>query len=191
MSNDRKYELKIRAQRQRETRERIVAVTESLHREVGPARTTIAEIGRRAGVERLTVYNHFPDLGELFAACQGHFLAAHPPPAIAPPKPLQRALVELYGWFRAHWEMERNIYRDRRLVPELDELMRRSADTRFEEAARLHAERLGRTPKGVRAVQQLVRLALDFSTWDLLAGGGAADAEIARLFQTSVDCLRS
>lgn len=191
MSSDRKYELKIRAQRQRETRERIVAATESLHREVGPSRTTIAEIGRRAGVERLTVYNHFPDLGGLFAACQGQFLAAHPPPAIAPPKPLQRALVELYRWFRANREMERNIHRDRRLVPELDELMRRSADARFEEAARLHAERLGRTPKGVRAVRQLVRLALDFSTWDLLAGGGAADAEIARLFQTSVDCLRS
>ncbi|HEV2416149.1 MAG TPA: TetR family transcriptional regulator, partial [Candidatus Dormibacteraeota bacterium] len=52
MSTHRTYQLRVRADRQRETRERIVAATEALHAEVGPARTTIADIARRAGVER-------------------------------------------------------------------------------------------------------------------------------------------
>jgi AcrR family transcriptional regulator len=190
MSTDRRYELKARAQRQRETGERIVAATEALHREVGPARTTIAEIARRAGVERLTVYNHFPDLTALLAACQTRFLAANPPPAIGPPKPLELALVELYGWFRANRAMERNVHRDRRLVPELDELMRRHADPHFQDAARLYAKALGRTPEGVEAVERLVRVALDFNTWDVLAGAGAGDSEAAYLFRKTVDCLR-
>src|SRR3954469_20083307 len=77
----RKYELKKRAERQAETRRRIVEATEELHRTVGPARTTISEIAERAGVQRLTVYNHFPEERELFAACSAHFMAEVPPPS--------------------------------------------------------------------------------------------------------------
>src|SRR3712207_7691871 len=50
--------------RQRETRHRIVEATVELHRTRGPANTTISEIAQRAGVNRLTVYNHFPDRSE-------------------------------------------------------------------------------------------------------------------------------
>ena len=57
----RKYELKRRAERQSETRHRIVAATVELHTSVGPARTTISAIADRAGVQRHTVYAHFPD----------------------------------------------------------------------------------------------------------------------------------
>src|ERR687895_2399492 len=79
----RKYDLRARAERQEETRRRIAAATAELHEEVGPARTTVAEIARRAGVQRLTVYNNFPDEYELFAACQGHFIAENPPPDLS------------------------------------------------------------------------------------------------------------
>src|SRR5947208_13533789 len=83
MSNEkRKYQLKARAERQEETRRRIVEATVALHEEVGPAKTTVAEIARRAGVQRLTVYNHFPDERELYAACSSHYLADHPPPPL-------------------------------------------------------------------------------------------------------------
>ena len=58
----RKYELKARAESQQATRDRIAAAAASLHEEVGIAQTTVADIARRAGVQRLTVYNHFPDL---------------------------------------------------------------------------------------------------------------------------------
>ena len=73
-SEKRRYELKARAARQADTRERIVKATVDLHKEVGPARTTVAEIARRAWVQRLTVYNHFPEDSQLLAACQGHWL---------------------------------------------------------------------------------------------------------------------
>src|ERR687894_850691 len=76
----RKYELRARAERQAETQRRIAAATSRLHAEVGPARTTVAEIARRAGVQRLTVYKNFPTEYELFAACQRHFLTENPPP---------------------------------------------------------------------------------------------------------------
>ena len=61
----RKYEMKKRAELQRETRRRIVEATIELHRTRGPANTTISEIAQRAGVNRLTVYNHFPDITSL------------------------------------------------------------------------------------------------------------------------------
>src|ERR671930_405977 len=80
----RTYRLNERARRQEETRRRIAAATAALHEEVGPARTTIAEVARRAGVQRPTVYNNFPRERELFAACQAHFLAEHPPPDPTP-----------------------------------------------------------------------------------------------------------
>jgi AcrR family transcriptional regulator len=83
-SEKRKYELRARAERQQETRRRIIEATVTLHQEVGPARTTVAEIARRSGVQRLTVYNHFPEEEELFAACQRHFLAQHPLPELRP-----------------------------------------------------------------------------------------------------------
>src|SRR3954467_13213648 len=76
----RRYELKERARRQEETRQRIVDATVALHREVGPARTTIAEVARRAGVGRVTVYNHFPDDVSLLAACSDQFATENPPP---------------------------------------------------------------------------------------------------------------
>src|SRR5437764_8019332 len=79
-TSKRPYRLRERARRQEETRRRIAAATAALHEEVGPARTTIAEIARRAGVQRPTVYSNFPREGELFAACQAHFLTEHPPP---------------------------------------------------------------------------------------------------------------
>src|SRR6476469_8330030 len=99
-SQTRKYELKERAEKQAETRQRIVEATAALHEEVGPARTTVAEIARRAGVTRLTVYTHFPEDEELFGACSAHFMSQHPPPDISvwaqiddPAKRLRRALA--------------------------------------------------------------------------------------------------
>ena len=75
---NRKYELKERARRQAQTRERIVEAAVALHTSVGPARTTISGIAERAGVERHTVYAHFPDDRSLFRACSAHWGAQHP-----------------------------------------------------------------------------------------------------------------
>src|SRR3954462_11550528 len=80
MARKRKYELKARAEAQEETRRRITEVTVQLHQEVGPAKTTISEIAKRAGVQRLTVYNNFPDEASLLGACSAHYSGEHPPP---------------------------------------------------------------------------------------------------------------
>lgn len=191
MSTDkRKYELKTRALRQGRTRERIVAATVALHKERGPARTTIAEIARRAGVQRLTVYNTFPRIGDLYAACQGHFLAETPPPDLDPepgldgPHGLEKALANLYGWYRATEAMERNVHRDRHLVPELDELMARTGDQRFATIASAHTAAIagGAASPSVRA---FVKLAFEFRTWELLSAHGLADSETARLMASA------
>ena len=83
-SEKRKYVKKERAEKQEQTRRRVAAATAELHAEVGPARTTIAEIAKRAGVQRPTVYNNFGSDKELFAACQAHFLSESPPPTLDP-----------------------------------------------------------------------------------------------------------
>jgi AcrR family transcriptional regulator len=165
----RKYELKARAERQEETRRRITEATVALHEEVGPARTTVAEVARRAGVTRLTVYNNFPEERELFAACQGHWFERHPPPALDPSEGLEAVLRSLYGWYRQTARMAENVRRDRALVPELDALMRETGDARMAELA----EALGGGP--------MVALALDFWTWRRLAAEGLSDAEAAAL----------
>src|SRR5436305_14380517 len=108
ISDKRPYRLKARAKRQVETQRRIAAAAASLHEEVGPARTTIAEVARRAGVQRPTVYAHFATERELYVACQRHFLAEHPPPdpgpalALADPEKRVRAALEaFYAWYRS------------------------------------------------------------------------------------------
>src|ERR1700704_6648743 len=106
-SESRKYQLKARAEKQAETRRRIVAATSDLHEEIGPARTTVAEIARRAGVQRLTVYNNFPNEAELFDACGQHGMEKNPPPdpsaALAIDNTddrLRAVLRPLYVWYR-------------------------------------------------------------------------------------------
>src|SRR5215204_4591929 len=125
----RKYELKKRAEAQDETRRRITEAAVELHGSVGPAQTTISAIAERAGVQRLTVYRHFPDERSLYAACTGHWRAQHPPPDPEPwtriEDPAERAetaLRELYGWYAANEPMLANAERDRPLVPALAEL---------------------------------------------------------------------
>jgi AcrR family transcriptional regulator len=76
----RKYELKKRAERKEETRRRIVEAAVELHGTVGPARTTVSEIARLAGVQRHTYYDHFRDELSLLHACSGLHAEQNPPP---------------------------------------------------------------------------------------------------------------
>jgi AcrR family transcriptional regulator len=165
----RKYELKARAEKQAGTRRRITEATVALHEEVGPARTTVAEVARRAGVTRLTVYNNFPEERELLASCQGHWLELHPLPPFDPSKGIEAVLQSLYGWYRETARMAENVRRDRLTVPALDALLRETADARMAGLAKA----LGGGP--------LVALALDFWTWRRLAAEGLRDDQAASL----------
>ena len=80
----RKYELKKRADEMAETRRRITEAAVELHGTVGPARTTLSAVAERAGVQRHTVYRHFPTEADLFGACSAHYFTAHPWPDLEP-----------------------------------------------------------------------------------------------------------
>ena len=189
----RKYELRARADRQAETRRRIAAATAQLHEEVGPARTTVAEIARRAGVQRLTVYKNFPEDYDLFAACQGHFLAQNPPPdpgaalAIADPgERVEAVLRELYAWYRRNERTSANVRRDRASLPALDRLLAETGDARAAELATALTGAFDVRGKQRVRVRAAVALALDFWAWRRLAKEGLADHAAARLMADAV-----
>jgi AcrR family transcriptional regulator len=184
----RKYEQTQRARSQAETRRRIVEATVALHNELGPARTTISAIAERAGVQRLTVYRHFPDERSLYQACGGHWMVEHPLPDPAPwaavEDPAERlalALTEIYGYFRATEDMTANVRRDLPELPELQEVVAPLAQY-WESVAELLDrgwEARGQRRERLRAV---IAHALDFDTWRSLARrGGVDDAEVAEL----------
>jgi AcrR family transcriptional regulator len=122
----RKYDLGRRADAKAETRRQITAAAVALHATLGPAKTTISAIADRAGVQRLTVYRHFPEERDLFAACGAHWRAENPPPDPAPwaaiTDPQERlitALSAIYGWYRANEGMIGNTERDAPALPAL------------------------------------------------------------------------
>src|ERR1041385_5338912 len=80
----RKYELKARAERQEETRQRIVEAAVELHRTKGPARTTLGGLAARAGAPRHPLSRPCPDGRALFSACSGHFYELNPFPEPEP-----------------------------------------------------------------------------------------------------------
>jgi AcrR family transcriptional regulator len=162
----RKYELKERARRQAETRQRIVEATVGLHTSVGPAKTTISAIAARAGVERHTVYAHFPDEQSLFAACIDHWTTAHPQPDFArrlqldsPEDRLRGVLTDLYGWYE-DVESDLEVFlRDSDPAPHAEE-MARTAD-----GIRQLADALARGWPRRKAMRALIGHAVEFATW--------------------------
>lgn len=129
MSKSHTYELKQRAERQQETRRRIVAAAVELHSTLGPSRTTVKAIAERAGVTRPTVYAHFPDERALFTACSGHVRATVPPPdpaawrEIADPRArVTAALRDLYSYYERLEQLFANVERDAPLMPIVAEM---------------------------------------------------------------------
>jgi AcrR family transcriptional regulator len=171
----RKYQQKRRAEQQAETRQRIVEAMVALHREVGPARTTISAIAERAGVERLTVYRHFPDETSMFQACTAHYATEAPGPDPAawvdlaePAERLRAALLAFYGYYRRAEDVLTHAVRD---VPQLPALA--AVLSPWEEfVARLREDLVGRWDVAGPARARLAAViahALRFETWQSLA----------------------
>lgn len=196
MATKRKYELKKRAERQEETRRRITEATVGLHKTVGPARTQISEIARRAGVERLTVYKHFPDPHALFEACSAHWSAGHPPPDPSPWNDIadpglrtETALEAVYSYFDENEAMLANVIRDAATIPELREHVEAGSLAYVGEVRHLVVE--GWRPRGRRRerLATVVALALEFHTWRFLARGrGLTNEAAAELMAELVAC---
>jgi AcrR family transcriptional regulator len=166
----RKYEQKRRAERANETRSRIVEAAVGLHTTVGPARTTIAAIAERAGVQRHTVYAHFPSERELFEACSSHWSALHPLPdaerwssAGDAESRLRAALDDLYAWYEEAGDDVALFRRDARTHATTAEVL--AADEA--RLASLRDALLAGRPRR-KAVRAAVSHALELETWQSL-----------------------
>jgi AcrR family transcriptional regulator len=188
MKTARTYELKRRAERQEETRRRIVDAAVELHSTLGPSRTTVQAIAKKAGVTRPTVYAHFPDERALFQACSGHVAETNPPPdpstwrAIDDPgERLAAALRELYRYYESNETLLANVQRDVAVMPvvaEIDEYR-----VRYLQGARDLIVEAWPTRRAARArLRRAVGHALEFSTWQsLVRRQGSTNEEALRL----------
>ena len=187
METPRRYELKKRAERMEATRTRIIETTVELHRTIGPARTQIAEIARRAEVRRVTVYNHFPEERLLLAACSSHWRALHPTPPVDPwlkiedgSERLRTGLRAIYGWYRETEPMTANVIRDSTVMPTLRGILDGGLFRYLERVAEVLAAPFAVRGNASARVLAAASAAADFHTWRQLAGlGDAAAADIA------------
>jgi AcrR family transcriptional regulator len=193
----RPYTQKKRALQQSETRDRIVLATMALHEEVGPRDTTVSAIAERAGVQRLTVYRHFPDDSALFQACTSRWLELNPPPdpeawskLEEPMARMRKALELFYVYYRSGERMWSRAHRDLEEVPALEAPMAEYAG--FLKAVRDDLLTDWRLSK--RAAERL-RITLDhalrFQTWRSLAQAGLTDAAMTDLVCGWIHCASS
>ncbi|HET8672245.1 MAG TPA: helix-turn-helix domain-containing protein [Thermoleophilaceae bacterium] len=179
----RKYELKKRAEAQLETRRRIVEAAVSLHASKGPAHTSLSEVARVAGVQRHTLYRHFPEERDLMLACSGLYTERHPLPdparwaGLQGEEQLRVGLREMYAFFESNEPMMSRLVVDAETHALTREMiqMRRGA-----ELGRIR-QTLARALPRRAAAQAALDLALDFRTWQRLRRSGlssraAADA---------------
>jgi AcrR family transcriptional regulator len=174
MATPRRYELRRRAERQKETRERIVGAAVELHTTRGPSRTTVQAIADRAGVTRPTVYAHFPDERSLFAACSGHVRDTTPPPdqrawraIVDPVDRLETALRELYAYYESLEPLLEKVQRDAPVMPVIAEID--EGRVRYlAEARNLLAQAWPAHGREKARLRQAIGHALEFGTWQSL-----------------------
>ena len=187
---NRSYNQKKRAEQQAETRQRIVEAAVDLHSDIGPAATTISMVADKAGVQRHTVYAHFPDERSLLMACSGHTAEHFPPPdaaawkAISDPRErLTAALTAIYTWFESNAQRLSCVLRD----AEIHALTKEVSAMRFGPVMKAWREVLG---EKLNAKQQaMLAVALSFYTWRTLVqqNGLKRDAAVYTMVQ-AIDC---
>lgn len=182
MDKKRSYRMRERARSQEETRLKIVEATMHLHEEIGARATTISAIAERSGVQRLTVYRHFPDEAAVFRACTSHWLSLNPPPnpeswaEIAGARERFRtALAAFYDYFSRTRRMWTKSYEDVAHVPALQPPMAEFAAYLDGVCKDLVAGFVDHPDKEIIAAT--IRHALQFLTWSDLEDQGLDDAE--------------
>jgi AcrR family transcriptional regulator len=189
----RRYQLRKRADAMEATRRRITEAAVELHGSIGPARTTMSAVAERAGVQRQTLYRHFPTEDDLFAACSGHFAETNPRPdveawrAIADPaRRLATALDELYAFYEGTEAMYTNLLRDETLVAAVGARLPYFR-AYLDEIARVLAAGWGARGKRRAMLVAAARHAVDFQTWRSLArDGGLSRAGVVELTSAMV-----
>jgi AcrR family transcriptional regulator len=190
-SNRRPYRLGKRQEKREQTRQRIVEAAVELHSTLGPARTSVAQIAERAGVQRHTFYAHFPDERSLSMACSGLVFERDPFPdperwlgLNAGRKRIERGLAELYAWFERNESVNACVLRD----AEFHELTREIAELRLGPALARMTEILGEGlgEKG----RAMLAVGMDFHCWRVLARD-RPPGEAARLMAAAIAGLGS
>jgi AcrR family transcriptional regulator len=167
----RSYTKAARAESETETRNRIIDAVVALHEEIGPRRTSIKGIAERAGVQRLTVYRHFPTLTDLITACSSRWTEQQSPPPVVPAKgPLsreeaRRLLASLYDYYRKAEPMLTRVVADAPFMPEVQSAMAPWGDYLDDLVSALN--RTWRNKSSRRTTT--LRHAVEFSTWRSLA----------------------
>ena len=90
------------------------------------------------------------------------------------------------GWYRGSRRMMRNLQRDRRLDPALDEFMRASGDVALGGLADALSAGFDLEPDHRARLRSLVRVGLDFWTWERLASEGMDDEAAAELMTDAI-----
>lgn len=187
----RTYTLGRRAEQQAETRRRIVEAAVDLHGSVGPALTTISMVAERAGVQRHTLYAHFPDERSLYLACSALSLERDPLPDAAPWRTiagrgerLQTGLTAIYGWYERNADLAGCVLRDaafHSLTKEISEL-------RFGPFMANYRDVLG--AKLTQKQRAMLTLALSFFTWRTLARDGGLKQNAAAAMVQAIENAR-
>ncbi len=164
----RTYTLKKRAEQQAETRQRIVDAAVELHSTVGPLATTLSMIAEKAGVQRHTLYAHFPDERSIFQACSAEAHERDPSPTAdawrdIPDRTerLTAALTDIYGWYERNAQLLSNVMRDVERHP-----MCRSSRSRVAPVRKGWHDVLGE--KLYAKQRTMLHIALSFFTWRTL-----------------------
>jgi AcrR family transcriptional regulator len=172
----RPYRQKKRAEDKAQTRQRIIEAAVTLHLERGPAQTSINQIAELAGVNRVTIYRHFPDARSLLEACSSHARRVNPPPDLDrwreiedPRRRTEVALTQLYDYFRRTEAGWANVLRDAELAPLVKEMAEKRRVVYLREArdVLLDAWPAGRGRRPL--LRAVLGLAVDFRTWQTLA----------------------
>ena len=190
----RRYRKRLRAEQERQTRQAITEAAVKLHGTVGPARTTVSAIADEAGVQRATVYRHFPDERTLFQACSGHYVSMHPPPdperwaEIADPaERLRAALSDVYRWWDETEDMMSLVIRDELLVEGLSE-QTQARLAFFDQIAATLMRGRGLRGKRKARVEAAIRHSLALSTWQsLVRQQGLTNSEAVDLMAGMVE----
>jgi AcrR family transcriptional regulator len=188
----RTYTLKKRAESQAETRRRIVETAVELHGSVGPARTTFSMLAERAGVQRNTLYAHFPDERSLNMACSGLAEERDPLPDAEPWRKiadrrerLRSGLLAIYGWYERHADLLACVLRDAEYHAPTQEI----AALRFDPYMTAYREVLG--AKLNARQRAMLELALSYYTWRTLVreGGLKQSAAVSAMVQ-AIECAK-
>jgi AcrR family transcriptional regulator len=165
----RTYTLKRRAEQQAETRQRIVEAAMDLHGSVGPSRTTFSMVAEKAGVQRHTLYAHFPDERSLLMACSGLSMERHPLPDAAPWREIENrrerlrtGLSEIYRWYERNAAIAACVMRDREFYQPVQEI----SALRYGPHFHAYHDVLGATLNETQ--RAMLHLAVTFATWRAL-----------------------